>query len=58
MTQRHFLKKQNAECYEFNDERFFLKGPMIKWARVKKRDDNMTREMNDYITFTDPKRGM
>lgn len=20
-----------------------------------KRDDNMTREMNDYITFTDPK---
>lgn len=24
----------------------------------KKRDDNMTREMNDYITFTDPKRGM
>lgn len=36
MTQRHFFKKQNAECYEFNDERFFLKGQMTKWARVKK----------------------
>lgn len=36
MTQRHFFQKQNAECYELNDERFFLKGPMTKWARVKK----------------------